>query len=376
MACDDGTGGLAAPISVEQGVLRVLDYHEIERMARDPRVAGVGRSFLEFCGVVDGPLWEWFGELMFTTEGEAHHRLRRVVQRWFTAKAVERQREFAAEAVAERLGPLRAAGGGDILAALLDVPMVVMCRTLGIDAEQVPEVIAISDAVSPAFGLIRPDQVPAAQSATLALHTLTAEILADADDRLTPNDLIWGLRQDLSERETIVMVGSLLFGGHDTTSSQIGRTLQLMLQHPWVFDAVANGEVNAAGVVWETMRLSPAIGSIPRTLLEPMSLHGTDLPAGTLVWLDTSAAAMQRSVWGDPEVFRPQRFDEPACAKVQTFGAGAHYCMGVALARLVLEEVVAGVSRGVAGLAAVEDPATVPMSSVLASRPERVLVAC
>ncbi len=356
----------------EHGVLYVLTYAEVERLAHDPRVAGVGRNFLEYSGVTSGPLHEWFGELMFTTEGATHTRLRRVVQRWFTPKSVERQRRFATEAVALRLAALCEDRRGDLCEALLDVPATVMCRVLGIPAGRVSEVISISDAVSPAFGFIRPDQVQDAEAAAQQLHTLTKEII----DSLTldENDLIWGLLQELTERETIVMVGTLLFGGHDTTSSQIACSLQLLLDHPATFAQIRNGELDPLDAASETLRMQPSIMVIPRTLTAGIETDGMSIPAGTLVMLATGATSREPAIWGDPDVFRPSRFTEPGCAKVQTFGAGAHYCLGTALAKMVIAETIRGVADVAEGMEAVEASADVAWSTVLARRPERVLV--
>ena len=356
-----------------EGVLLVLSHAEIERLAHDPRVAGVNRAFLEFCGVTDGPLWEWFGELMFTTEGPEHMRLRRVVQRWFTPRSTERQRAFAQEEIAARLARLQANGGGDLLQALNDVPAVVMCKTLGIGPDRVADVIAISDAVSPAFGFIQPHQIEAAQAATQQLHDLTKEIIDST--ALSEDDLIWGLLQELTERETIVMVGSLLFGGHDTTSSQIGCSMLTLLQHPHVWQEITAGACDPLDVVSETMRFTPCIGGIPRTLLADVEINGSTYPAGTLVMLQTGSSSREPGVWEAPDKFRHSRFAEAGCPKVQTFGAGAHYCLGVAMARMVLAECIAQVAEIAPGMHPVEDLAQVPWRTVLASRPERVLVA-
>lgn len=59
---------------------------------------------------------------------------------------------------------------------------------------------------------------------------------------------------------------------------------------------------------------------------------------------------------GDPDVFRPSRFVKAGAPKLSSFGSGPHYCLGAALARMTLAEVVSGAA--VAGLGDTIGPTT------------------
>ena len=61
-----------------------------------------------------------------------------------------------------------------------------------------------------------------------------------------------------------------------------------------------------------------------------------------MVFLSTASANRDDAVWGDPDTVRPARFAEPDASRLLSFGSGAHYCLGAALARMTLEEVVSG----------------------------------
>jgi len=74
---------------------------------------------------------------MFTTEGDHHDRLRRLVARAFTPRAVDELRGDAARAAAASLASVRSDGGGDVGAALGLLPMQVMCRLLVVPSEDV-----------------------------------------------------------------------------------------------------------------------------------------------------------------------------------------------------------------------------------------------
>ena len=79
-------------IDADSAAVIVLGYHEVERLAHDGRLAGVGLSFFDYMGIDDGELRRWYGSLMFTNEGDHHSRLRRLVARAFTPRSVDRHR--------------------------------------------------------------------------------------------------------------------------------------------------------------------------------------------------------------------------------------------------------------------------------------------
>ena len=97
----------AGPLAtdVATGATVVLRQRDVEALAHDQRLNGVGLTFFDMMGITDGPLRDWYGRLMFTTEGGcSHRRMRSLVQRAFTPRSVEAlrasARDMAAEAVA------------------------------------------------------------------------------------------------------------------------------------------------------------------------------------------------------------------------------------------------------------------------------------
>lgn len=92
--------------------------------------------------------------------------------------------------------------------------------------------------------------------------------------------------------------------------------------------------------VAETIRFEPSIGVVPRTTTEPMTVADVEVDAGAGLLLSTAAANRELGVWGDPDVLEIDRFTRSDVPRLLSFGAGAHYCLGAALARLTVEEVV------------------------------------
>jgi len=329
------------------GLLWVLRYADVERLASDRRLHGVRLTLFDLMEITGGPLRRWYGSLMFTNEGEEHARLRRLVSAAFKPKAVDALRAATRELVRKRFADLRRDGGGDLILALEYVPMRVMCDLLGVPHEDVPIFAAWADALSPVFLLMSPDQIDAATHAIEALLGYLGE-LVDRRRGQPGDDLISALiaAEDqgnrLTHEELLDMVANMLVGGHDTTASQIGCTLFELLRRPEIVAELTSRPQSIPSAVDETLRIQPAIGFFPRTVVEPIEIGGTVRAPGTLLGLATSSANRDPLVWDRPDDFVLDRFEKTSAPRLLAFGTGPHYCLGANLARMTLSEVVRG----------------------------------
>jgi cytochrome P450 len=371
----------AGPIAVDPvtGGVYVLRHRDVEQLAHEPRLAGIGLALFDLMGIGGGPLRDWYGGLMFTNEGEAHHRLRTLVSRAFTPKAVDALRPEVARMAADALAPVHAAGGGDLVAALRMVPMRVMCRLLGVPADDVAVFGAWADALSPVFGYLTPEQIVAAEQAIIELLEyvagLTRRRAADPGDDLVTALLaaeVDGGR--LTHDEVLAMVANLLVGGHDTTSSQLGCSCLTLLRHPDAMARVGHQRELLGPAVAETIRFEPSLPVVPRTVAEPVVVVDRELPTGTIVMLVTAAANREPGVWSEPDRFDVERFTTRDVPRLLSFGAGPHYCLGTALARLTVEESV-GATLDLGPLVPTADPWAVEWRVVLGRSPARLDVA-
>jgi len=176
----------------------------------------------------------------------------------------------------------------------------------------------------------------------------------------------------LTREETVTMVANLLVGGHDTTSSQIGCTLLTLLGHPSALAEVRSDPSVLPALVSETIRFEPNIAAAPRTVAEPIEVCETVRPAGAVVMCSFLTANRDPEVWHDPDSFLSQRFAHPGAARLLSFGGGPHFCLGAALARMTLEEVVRGVAELAPKLGA--DPDEIEWVQVLGRNPSRLPV--
>ncbi len=332
------------------GAVHVLRYREVERLLHEPRLHGVGLSLFDAMGIEHGALRDWYGALMFTNDGVDHDRLRRLVSKAFTPRATARLRSTAVALVAERLSGIRGTGGGDLVPALAHVPMHVMCALIGVPSAAVPEFIAWVDALSPIFGFMEPAQIAAAERAITELLAYVRELVAERSATAADDLMSALLRAEddgdrLTRDETVSMVANLLVGGHDTTGSQIACTLLTLLARPAVLEELRADPALLPLLVSETLRFEPSISLATRTVVDPIEICGIERAAGTMVMCTLLSANRDPDVWRDPDAFVPRRFAEPDAPRLFSFGAGPHYCLGAALARMTLEESVRGVAE-------------------------------
>ena len=370
----------AGPLAtdVATGATVVLRQRDVEALAHDQRLNGVGLTFFDMMGITDGPLRDWYGRLMFTTEGEYHRRMRSLVQRAFTPRSVEALRASARDMAAEAVASVTR-DGGDLVEACAMLATRMTCRLLGVPDADVPVFARWADALSPIFFIMTSEQIAPATNALTALLGYVDELTQRRAEDPGP-DLITGLLaaeadgERLTRDETVTMIANLLVAGHDTTGSQIPCSMLVALRHQDQLADIAEDQARLASAVAETMRLEPSIGMIPRTAAAPIDLHGTTIPAGSMLMLCSAAANRDATAWHDPDCFDPDRFTRADTPELLVFGAGPHFCLGTALAKVAVEESVRAVLAADPPLHLAEREADIPWRIVLGRSPTRLMV--
>jgi cytochrome P450 len=148
----------------------------------------------------------------------------------------------------------------------------------------------------------------------------------------------------LSDRHVRDEVMTLLFAGHDTTTSTVSFLFHELARNPHVLEDPA---FDLDQAIDETLRLYPAAWIGPRRSIEPFELAGVQVPGGVPVNYSSWVSHHLPDVWDEPEAFRPERFAPgnreliPKGAYVP-FGGGSRTCIGM---RFGLAE-VAAIARG------------------------------
>jgi cytochrome P450 family 103 len=143
---------------------------------------------------------------------------------------------------------------------------------------------------------------------------------------------------DLSPLEITFQIVQLIVGGTEAIRGAIVAQLALLLQHREQWNAVCRDPSLISGAVAEAMRFEPSVASIARVATEDIEVSGAVIPAQQFVILSIMSGARDEAVYEHPDVFDILRTDRQRLHPA--FGVGVHRCLGEALARVQLEEIL------------------------------------
>ncbi len=145
----------------------------------------------------------------------------------------------------------------------------------------------------------------------------------------------------LDDRMVATFMRLLLLAGYETTATTLAWTVERLVRHPDVMvklDAtLAGGDTSYLdAVIYESMRVRPAVPVTIRMTTKDCVLNGVELPANTLVVIYINAIQKRPDLYPEADRFVPERFGggRPDPRHWMPFGGGAHYCLGAELSLL------------------------------------------
>lgn len=274
--------------------------------------------------------------------GEDHTRIRTLITRHFTRRRVA-ELEPAVARLTDGLLDAMADQGADGSAVdfmqqfAFALPVTVICELIGVpmslSGEFRPLARALALTLEP---LIDEETVAAADVAALKLADMFAELIADR--RAAPaGDLLSAIIQAadadpgrITEVELVRNMILLLVAGFETTTNLLGNGVRLVLDGAGV-DPGRKPEGSAAAFVEEVLRYdSPVQFASDRRPTSPKVVAGVTVTPDDHLVVMLGAANRDPRRFAEPDRFWPGRPDGGPLS----FGGGAHFCVGAALARL------------------------------------------
>ena len=327
----------------------VLRHAEVDRLARDPRIISNALPMLEQVGVTSGPLHAWWSRMLTNRNGAFHDDLRRLVSRAFTPRSIEQLRPRIRERVRAMLRAGSERGALDVVRDLADpLPIWMMCELLGIEESDHATFAAWSTDLGDALASVMTAERRArAERALVGFDERIRSFFADRRSR-PREDLLTRLLAEaraagpaFDDTELVTLVINLIFGGHDTSRSVLTSAFALLTEHPGELEKIRRVPELAAAATEEVLRCEPPVAVLGREPTETVLTRGTKLEAGKMFFLSVLSANR------DPEIFdEPDRFDVSRPERRSfSFGWGAHFCLGAALARAEVQETIRALAQ-------------------------------
>jgi cytochrome P450 len=338
----------------------VLDREAAAFFLRTKSATFPGMRIAEMFGVEEGPLLEEMRRNILHINGDAHRRLRNLVNPAFTPRAADRWRPAMREFLEQLWAPLAGGRSCEFVGAFAKpYPSLTIATVMGAPLEDAPKLYEWSNLIQRQFDphSLMNERDLIVRACEQFYEWAGALIERRRDD--PGDDLISTLIEAeqegdrLSDVECMNLVLNVLVGGVDTTQSQLAHGLRVFASHPDQWGLLASRPELAAAAVEELLRYEPITPFTARLLHEEVEYRDVVFPADTVVMV-CSFTGNRDGVGDDPEAFdiTADRGD----AKPLTFGAGIHYCLGANLARAELQEALSFLPARMQGLALDGEP--------------------
>ncbi len=325
-------------------------------------------------------------EGLLTINGEKHRQQRRAVQPAFHKKRVEGYATIMQEYTQELLDSWQAGETVDMSQAMQELTLRIVSKCLfSIDLSN--QLRPLGDVFNGFIGSqtsvvedllnIRIDNPITGygrrRAAMRQLNTLVYTLIAQRRDNPHDYDDVLAMLMEatsgeepetkLTEKQIHDHIITFLAAGHETTAIALVWTFYLLAQYPAVREklleelrTVLAGRTPTVEdvaklpyldwVLSESMRLYPPAWMQVRFTAEDVEIGGVALPQGTMLIVSQWVLHRLPEIWGDAEVFRPERWDPASEQSIPPgayfpFGGGPRTCIGMPLAQLEAKIVLA-----------------------------------
>ncbi|MDT5259100.1 MAG: cholest-4-en-3-one 26-monooxygenase [Mycobacterium sp.] len=292
---------------------------------------------------------------MIMMDDPEHSRLRKIVSRAFTPRAVERLRADLGERARRIVTQAAAAGSGDFVRQVAcELPLQAIAGLLGVPQEDYDKLF---DWTNNMIGSDDPefadnDALTATGELMWYAMQLAARKRADpGDDIVTTLIHADAEGQHLSEAEFGMFVVTLAVAGNETTRNSITQGMMAFTDYPNQWELFKAQRPKTAAD--EIIRWATPITAFQRTALTDTELGGVRIEKGQRLVLFYRSANFDDEVFDQPYNFDILRSPNP---HVGFGGTGAHYCIGANLARMTIDLMFNAIADHLPDLTSAGDP--------------------
>jgi len=269
-----------------------------------------------------------------------HTRHRRIVNRWFSPRAVAAREDDIRTITTLLIDRFAAGGRVEILDAFAGpLPATVIADIIGIPDEHRALFLDWKEEV---FGNPEAEVSRATSERYLRIREVflsfiearRAEPTGDMVSDLVAAQTAGG--EGLDDQTVLGLLMLFLGGGQETTGKAITSGLRLLGERPELQHSLRSSPDRLPELIEEVLRFEPPVRGIFRIATRDTQIGGVEVPEGSFVQLMWASGNRDEQAFEDADVFEPDRFagENRPPRPILTFGHGIHLCPGAPLARL------------------------------------------
>ncbi|MGA0262991.1 MAG: cytochrome P450 [Ilumatobacteraceae bacterium] len=331
---------------------------EFWAITRHVDVVEVSRKFQTFSSAKKGSLMNEApteidndsARLMIDLDPPDHTRLRTLVSRGFTPKAMRMLESHFRDVAIQLIEEAIEAGSVDFVDKVsAELPLIAIAELVGIPVEDRRKVFDWSNAMiganDPEYGNDPEAGMAAATELYMYSNQLALERRANPKDDIITTLISEHDGDVLSEHEFDLFMLLLAVAGNETTRNGISHGVAAMIEHPDEWRRLQADPSLVTSAVEEILRWATPVNYFRRAATCDVELHGVTIAEGESVTMFYPSANRDERVFTDPDRFDIGRTPNP---HVTFGGGGPHFCLGSNLARLEMRILFEELSKRVA----------------------------
>jgi cholest-4-en-3-one 26-monooxygenase len=275
--------------------------------------------------------------VMLNMDAPHHTRLRKIISRGFTPRAIGRLEEELAQRAQNIAKTAAAEGSGDFVEQVsCELPLQAIAGLLGVPQDDRDKLFRWSNEMTGGEDPEFADVDPAASSMELIMYAMA---MADLDG------------EKLSDDEFGFFVIMLAVAGNETTRNSITHGMIALSQNPDQWELYKKERPSTTAD--EIIRWATPVSAFQRTANEDTELAGVQIKKGQRLVMSYRSANFDEDVFADPHKFDILRDPNP---HVGFGGTGAHFCIGANLARMTINLIFNAVADHMPDLTSAGEP--------------------
>ncbi len=336
------------------GYWNITKYEDVMFISRNPELFISSKGITSFYPKDESELDEQMsgnGKMLITMDPPRHVRLRRLVNKGFTPRAVNAMEDHIREITNQVLDDVAKKGRCDfVLDVASQLPLAVICGMMGLEKKDWPYMFELTNKVlgqgDPEYQTDAPEELRgtpegariAGQMGTMQMFGFFAQQLQDRKEH-RKDDLISLLvdsevdGQHLTDEDILWFCFLLILAGNETTRNAISGGLLALSEHPDQRQQLQNDMSMLPTAIEEILRWVSPVTHMARVATQDVEIRGTTIKEGQRVVMWYPSVNRDEDIFPNPHTFDITRQPNDHLA----FGIGEHFCLGAGFARLELK---------------------------------------